>query len=294
MRRFVFSILILMSCGVSTVAQELEDDPTTHHKAWKAYFVKVANSYSITPDRKGAKAYEVTPNPIHSYYNSGGGEYNHGTFFFWLENGQPSAIGQLWSYGRTAGGSANVVHEMHSLTGEPFVAKLPGRGTAFWRPRKGGLDFKTLSKTIAAPKTTRGIRLAQMRSIAREFVAIVHRRTGMEELRMQQQPLFRYEPNPNRKHVVDGAVFAFFSSWDPEVILVLEAVKEGDMSYWRYSGVRLCNMPVSLKRADKEVWRVEEAPFRGGQVNGPNDPYFARHGVDRVDPKSLPTETDTN
>jgi hypothetical protein len=293
------AFIICLALASPAHAQKDAEYPGTQHKQWKTYFAQVAASYKMEKDgdsdadagTETRTSFRVTPEPVHSYYNSGDAEYNHGAFFFWTVDGRPEAIGQLWCYGLLSGGNTNVVHEMHSLSNEPFQASLPDRQN-FWTPRTAGLKLETLSDGIVAPKSTRAVRLAQMRSIAREFSGFVYRSTGKEELRMHQQPLFRYEENKDRKGIVDGAVFAFFSDWDPEVILVLEAHEHDGELTWRYSGARLCNVPVSLAREKVEIWKVDEAPFVSGRVNRPNDPYYAMHGVAFVDPTSLPDTND--
>gem|GEM_PF-4154060 len=41
---------------------------------------------------------------------------------------------------------------------------------------------------------------------------------------------------------------------------------------------------------DDVSWFPEEGKCLGGRVNGPNDPYYARHGVEFVEPNNLRIE----
>ena len=59
-----------------------------------------------------------------------------------------------------------------------------------------------------------------MRSIARRYSATIQTQDE-SELRLMEQPLFRYAEST--AGVVDGAIFDFAMTNDPELLLLLEA-----------------------------------------------------------------------
>lgn len=73
-------------------------------------------------------------------------------------------------------------------------------------------------------------------------------------LRLLSRPLYRYEKPEG--DLVDGALFAFVSDagTDPEIALVLEAVKEEKKETWRYRPVRFCISSLYVQYQDEEVW----------------------------------------
>jgi hypothetical protein len=97
-----------------------------------------------------------------------------------------------------------------------------------------------------------------MRSLARRFTASCHNPRTEEptELRLLPQPLYRFEDEP--AGILDGALFAFVVSNDPELFLLLEAhsdIKEGE-SAWRFSLARMSSQKETVRLNDKEIWSV--------------------------------------
>jgi hypothetical protein len=70
------------------------------------------------------------------------------------------------------------------------------------------------------------------------------------------QPLYRFEDE--KAGVLDGALFAFVVSNDPELFLLLEAVSDGKggAAAWRFSLARMSSLPETVRLDDKEVWSV--------------------------------------
>ena len=73
-----------------------------------------------------------------------------------------------------------------------------------------------------------------------------------EELRLLPRPLYRYETTDAT--VFDGAVFPFVMGTDPESLLLLEAVKEGETARWRYAFARRTSGELEGRYHDKVVW----------------------------------------
>src|SRR4029450_2592840 len=69
---------------------------------------------------------------------------------------------------------------------------------------------------------------------ARRFSAtLIHPRRGTNTLRLVRQAVYRYEQTP--QDVIDGGMFAFVQGTDPEVFLIVEAVKTAEGPRWGYA-----------------------------------------------------------
>ena len=153
---------------------------------------------------------------------------------------QPEAKGQL-----------AFVHELHSLSSSTLV---PQRASSKrWIP-KAGVKRITI-QDAPKPADTPRQRLIQMRDLSKEFAA--HSKTIKQEsweLRLLPQPLYRYQSTD--PEVVDGALFTFVSSagTDPEVVLVLEAIKTGAELIWAYALCRFSDNNLYVSHHGKDVW----------------------------------------
>jgi hypothetical protein len=85
-------------------------------------------------------------------------------------------------------------------------------------------------------------------------------------LRLLPQPVYRYG-RPDEA-VADGAIFAYCKGTNPEVLLLVEAVKNGKELQWNYAFARMSSRGCEVRREDKVVWSV---PLIRGE--SPTDPY---------------------
>ena len=75
-----------------------------------------------------------------------------------------------------------------------------------------------------------------------------------EPLRMLPRELYRYQSkNPD---LLDGAVFGFVQGTDPEVLLLLEAVREKSGPQWQYALSRRTCGEVTADFDGKTVWKA--------------------------------------
>ena len=99
-----------------------------------------------------------------------------------------------------------------------------------------------------------------MKKLVRRFGAIElqdrQRKPTRESLRLLPTPLYRYEKESEK--IVDGVVFCFVHTTDPEALLVLEAVRTKDESHWEYAFVRRTTLPVIGQLDKKTVWRTKK------------------------------------
>lgn len=124
-----------------------------------------------------------------------------------------------------------------------------------WRAKDPGFKWVAVAD-MAVPHRQEGVRLTQLRDIARNFVGEVTGGpgAGSQQSRLLPRPLHRFA-SPETK-VVDGAVFGLTSNGtNPDVLLIVEALKEPvDGSSWRYAVVGMTGDEVSVKFKNKSVW----------------------------------------
>lgn len=193
---------------------------------------------------------ELNAKPIYVWTNPTRSAGQHGAVYVWLDRGRPVVVGSIFSHPEK--GRRIVCHEFHSLAPGTL---FPERSTEpeRWDP-KAAVPLLPLPGA-AAPEASPTRRVLQMRNLARDFTAhSIDVRKERWELRLLSQPLYRYE-KPERD-VLDGALFAFVTSagTDPEVVLALEARKEGDKAVWYYRAVRFSDSNLYVQHKGKEVW----------------------------------------
>lgn len=173
--------------------------------------------------------------------------------------------------------SDSVAHEYGSLTEkEPVRVEIDGRTR--WKPKTGGVKFTTLSDS-PMPSKSKTARLSQMKLLARQFdIDIFWRGVQRENLRLLAKPLYRYEVTEDAE-LIDGAVFCFaMGGVDPEILLLLEAVKpkgeDSAKASWRCGFARRTSAQINVAhrppgKEKREVWSVSQL-----QGSGPTDTFM--------------------
>jgi hypothetical protein len=150
-----------------------------------------------------------------------------------------------------------------------------------WYPETAGVEFKDVPGA-PQPAKTPGERLRQMKAIAERFKATMTGwqadNTDREELRLLPRPLYRYDlakakdPDPN---LLDGGLFAYVMGTDPEVVLVLEAVRTGEKAAWQYALVRATSGGLEVRLGTEVVWTAEKGPAN----RVPSLPHFTMQRI---------------
>ncbi len=91
------------------------------------------------------------------------------------------------------------------------------------------------------------------------------------ELRLLPQPLYRFGSDKGKP--IDGALFAFVQSTDPELLLLLEVRQEGDQRKWSYALARMTSHPLEARYKDRVIWNVPEWPWQPIDPD-PKGPYI--------------------
>jgi hypothetical protein len=268
----VASLVVLMSSlGQTTSAAAPKDDARSEQQRFLQ-----SKAGELTIRRPGAEPLTLVPEPVLHYSNAelAIGSLD-GAAFLWLDGSRPAAVISHW-----INHPRNVVYrEGTALTGEPFQCTRDG--VPVWTPQAGGFSPRPMPDA-PAPVASKPLRLTQMRALARRFSATGYSSQTDEptELRLLPQPLYRYTDEAN--DVLDGGLFAFVLSNDPEFFVLLEALQapEGGSS-WRYTLARMSSRKHIVRLDGKEIWSVtnyythpRESRTTGPYVEGKIGPYL--------------------
>lgn len=194
----------------------------------------------------------MTADPVLRYSNPlGGGQAGSGATFLWLDRTKPLAAVSL----SIRASDHHAYIEGTSLSAEPLECL---RSEAlFWSPTTRGQPAQRLDDA-SPPAESKALRLSQMREIARRFSAATFTQAGARtELRLMSTPVYRFSDEASG--VLDGALFAFAVSNDPELLILLEAVHSagGNAAHWQYSLARMSSRKEVVQLDEREVWSVE-------------------------------------
>jgi hypothetical protein len=188
-----------------------------------------------------------------------------GTTVLFVAGGRPLAACCIYPW------AGRLEHDFESLSRGTIVARQDGQ--AVWTPQEAGVSFAAI-EGAPEPEEGRTQRLRQMKTLAEQFQATLlgwkTDNSDREELRLLPKPLYRYEPKEG--NVLDGAVFAFAMGTDPEVLLLIEAVREGEKSTWQYAFARRTSGELEGRWKDRPVWKAARFPTQ----NDPKKPHYTR------------------
>src|SRR5205085_10593172 len=173
-----------------------------------------------------------------------------GAMFLWLVGARPVAAISLSIRSRPLN---RAYYECTSFSSQPLECKRDGE--TVWAPKTGGLLAQPMRD--APPPAARDFqRLTQMRNLARRFAATRENSEGTKELRLQDSPLYRF--SDNEQGILDGALFNFVISNDPELLVLIEAARDAASKEprWQYSLARMSSPHEVVRLDDKEVWSV--------------------------------------
>lgn len=155
----------------------------------------------------------------------------YGNVFLWTDGVRPVAITNLYKFFEP---HTSYTVELIAFDDRPLLLSL--NGAAIWRPRRPEPDWSAVEPAVA-PLPVPAARLGQMRAIAQkvhfELIDTRNDRNGVkQELRLIDRPLYRYPAPPMGAAVsttrpLDGALFAYVVSNDPEAWLLVETTDRG-------------------------------------------------------------------
>jgi hypothetical protein len=190
------------------------------------------------------------------------------TVILWADAGRPVALASVYPWG------TNLVYDCVSLARDVgLTAREDGR--TVWSPTMAGVTFRGLSD-IQAPATNTRARLTQMKSLAERFKVTMFGlkadQSDREEMRLLPKPIYRYKLDDGKTvhpDLIDGALFAFVQGTDPEAVLLVEAIRQGDRTDWQYAFARATAAGLEARLGPSVVWT---AP----RIYSSNDPKLPR------------------
>ncbi len=184
-----------------------------------------------------------------------------GALFLWTGKLRPQAMVCIWYHP-----NGSRIHEFQSLAHSKLLAKRNDR--IRWHPSKSGVEFRPIPNA-AQPANSPAVRLRQMKDFAKRFTASVDDpKYGRQQLRLMPQPLYRYGTDDS--DVVDGTLFAFSKGTNPEVVLLIEGLRDEAQRYqWNYASARMSNRECQVQYNQEVVWTI---PLSKQQR--PDEPYF--------------------
>ena len=222
--------------------------------------------YEIRHADKEKQTFKLLPQPVLRWTNPTRGEV-HGSVVLWTNNGCPEAVASIYQFFHKK--QLNV--ELVSLSEVPLKANRNAR--LRWTP-EAGVKFAAILGG-PAPATTADKRQFQMRALARKFTGYLaepgEADDKLTELRLMASPLHRYTATDGSGR--EGAVFAFVTTTDPEILLLIESRKRSGGCEWVWAAARMHFRPLQLKLADKVVWEVPAAAPPWDKIRGPEGRY---------------------
>jgi len=175
--------------------------------------------------------------------------------FLWVRRGRPEAAAQFFVR------KANWMHEFQSLSAQPFEARWDGQ--VVWSPGAPGVRFRALPG-VPPPAVAAAERSRQLRAISGTFGGSVEFRYAGQsryELRLLPRPLYRYGAG-EAADPVDGALWAFVQGTNPEILLLIEARRDGGpAAEWRYALAPMTSYAAEVMRDGQSVWKVDRQPI---------------------------------
>jgi hypothetical protein len=180
-----------------------------------------------------------------------------GNIFLWTKAGRPEVVASIYQFYSP---KKEFAAEFQSLSLDPLVIEKNGKEV--WAPKEPGVVFKAF-EGAGEPSASKSQRLVAMKKLAGEFTVELTDWLSQESyhLRLLPTPLYRYgSPDSD---VLDGALFAFTYTTDPELLVMVEArrIKEGHR--WMYGHARMNVGELKVSYRDREIWNAErlEHPF---------------------------------
>jgi len=290
MQHALFSIAVGVVVAMGQSLPAADDEPNPLPRAQKsgalqdkdeelrAAVVSTAKKFAQRIELKAGPTetkLELSPEPILHWSNPTIGTV-FGEVYVWTDKGRPAVVASWYRWFSPDWGATL---EACSLT-EKHVAGRVG-DVRFWSPDKPGLSLNPLAE-IDSPAKTPAARLGQMRRLASDFSAHLADTRGnaagvKRELRMLKQPVYRYPTAEKDATYLDGALFAFVEGTDPELFLLLEAVKAKDGANWHFGLARMNGDEMQVDFRDKKVWSVPTIKDWNNMVKEPYALFKSEH-----------------
>ena len=226
-----------MTASIRAEDPKSEDDP---------HFQYVLKRLQVMTLKVGDREAELQSKPLFRWQNPVSGA--DGAVFVWSVEDRPIALAKA----HVNDIKQHYVETLVAISPKPF--HVDRKQPRDWLPP--GSDAKAVViKDVDAPADAVGVRLTQMRAIARKyrFTSMWGEENRSEwELRLLSTPLYRYRSLENG--VIDGAIFGYAQGTNPEAVVVIEAISTDTGKHWEASPQRLSGYAI-------KAWRDEQIVF---------------------------------
>jgi hypothetical protein len=253
--------LLLMGCLLVTSASTGVSfgEEVTDENSRAAQLVRmkaIADRFEISALRESPSPAKLIDKPLLRYNDSTRQQYDESTLWMWTERELPVALMGVEYYPKRKP-EPRWLSEIVSLSGAKIGVARDGSWK--WEARQPGLIRQPVPDS-SKPADTAVLRLTQGRQIRQRFTA--HEREssdGRIELRPLSNPLYRFKDEATG--VLDGMIFAYANGTNPEVLLILEAVRDqaNGNAGWTYGFAQMTGARVHASLDDREVWKQGEA-----------------------------------
>ena len=230
-----------------------DEDAADDSKAWQKRRRAEFAEYKIAklgPD--GEVAVKLETNSLLSWSNPIR-RAPAGAVYLWTIAGRPQLIASTYPY------PYGIEQELTSLSELPLLARREDTDVHLF-PQ--GIEWQPFAE-VDAPKTSRTLRLTQMRRLAERFSVNGVQGTDAFEARLLTQPIYRSPVDSD----ADIAIFAFAQGTDPEAVLLIEAE---ETSRFRYALARMTTLHIT---ADFDSIRVWDLPDCWPNRKAPDQPF---------------------
>lgn len=274
--------MMLLVILASSTARAQEQGGTEIDRArWSELYGAVAKRMQVDVSDVGKAS--INPEPFFRWENPVREGRTQGDFFVWFADRHPVLVGTIFSYDWPVGDGTHrsVSVELHGLTDRALEVDYAPHFQ--WKAPADAMTASQLEQ-VPPPSQRRTQRLTQMRRIASRVEASTELNGTKMPLRLLPTPLYRFdgpESIPEEDQVLDGAIFAFVTGTDPELLVVVQALRAEDGAFaWYLTPARFTNLPLSVEYDGTVVF--ESRPASRGPL------YFDGHRVHHV-PTALPT-----
>jgi hypothetical protein len=210
--------------------------------------------YTIRPaDLDDDKSIKLHPEPVLTWNNSVD-QSVYGNIFLWTRAGRPEAVASIYQFYSP---KTDFCAEFQSLSLDRLVVTKDGK--EIWTPKEPGIVLKVFDDA-AEPSPSKPQRLVEMRRLASQFsVQLTDYSRETYRLRLLPRPLLRY--GSPKEDVLDGALFAFTYTTDPELLVMVEARKTDKGNCWHYAHARMNIGELKVSYGDREIWAAERLEY---------------------------------
>jgi hypothetical protein len=275
MRTFFFALAACVAVAPQAFAQDATSKQTMdpedstpkdeHSKARRDLMVQALQKYSVILDGNADQPATLESSTLLRYSNPLGDVADGVLSVYSTGPGErPAALANMYVHGALLNGLAmHCFADIHQGKVEVIRAER-----SVWSPGTRYSKFSTLPDG-PDPSDNPALRLSQIKNMAARFEIIDGFREPNSEpsphvLRMMSRPTHRYG-KPDGE-IIDGALFTYVVTTDPEACLLIEIHRKGDVISWEYMVLPMTIYSLEAKLDGNTVWTKPEAIVFGDPV----------------------------